>query len=133
MRLSTSSHEPGTRRVLRQQWHWTGLRHRRYRQCPLGGARLAPLLEEAGVLEQGTEVVFWGADSAAVTIRDDSGIVSGGQTGVVEPDAGGGLDLTITEQFARSMSLGEALHRDNLLCYEMNGEPLPPAPASRYA
>ena len=24
------------------------------------------------------------------------------------------------------MSLDEALHRDNLLCYEMNGEPLPP-------
>lgn len=41
-----------------------------------GGARLAPLLEEAGVLEQGTEVVFWGADSAALTIRDDSGIVA---------------------------------------------------------
>jgi DMSO/TMAO reductase YedYZ molybdopterin-dependent catalytic subunit len=90
------------------------------------GARLAPLLEEAGVLEQGTEVIFWGADRGKVTIRDNSGIVSGGQTGVVEPDAGGGLDLTITEQFARSMSLREALNRDNLLCYEMNGEPLPP-------
>ena len=38
---------------------------------------------------------------------------------------GGGLDLTITEQFARSMSLDDALNRDNLLCYEMNGEPLP--------
>jgi DMSO/TMAO reductase YedYZ molybdopterin-dependent catalytic subunit len=61
-----------------------------------------------------------------VTIRDNSGIVSGGTTGVVEPDATGGLDLTITEQFARSMSLGEALGRDNLLCYEMNGDPLPP-------
>jgi DMSO/TMAO reductase YedYZ molybdopterin-dependent catalytic subunit len=89
------------------------------------GARLASLLEEAGVLEQGTEVVFWGADSATLTIRDNSGIVSGGRTGVVEPDAGGGLDLTITEQFARSMSVQEALNRDNLLCYEMNGEPLP--------
>ena len=90
------------------------------------GTPLAPLLEEAGVLEQGTEVVFWGADSGTVTIRDNSGIVSGGQTGMVEPDPGGGLDLTITEQFARSMSLAEALNRDNLLCYEMNGEPLPP-------
>src|SRR5205085_11152082 len=90
------------------------------------GTRLAPLLEEAGVLEQGTEVVFWGADRGTVTIRDNSGIVSGGKTGVVQPDAEGGLDLTITEQFARSMSLGEALNRHNLLCYEMNGEPLPP-------
>ena len=75
------------------------------RQCPLGGARLAPLLEEAGVLDEGSEVVFWGADRGTVTIRDNSGIVSGGQTGTVEPDAGGGLDLTITEQFARSMSV----------------------------
>jgi DMSO/TMAO reductase YedYZ molybdopterin-dependent catalytic subunit len=92
-----------------------------------GGTRLAPLLEEAGVLEQGTEVIFWGADSGTRTIRDNTGIVSGGRTGTVEPDAGGGLDLTITEQFARSMSLDDALHRDNLLCYEMNGAPLPRA------
>jgi DMSO/TMAO reductase YedYZ molybdopterin-dependent catalytic subunit len=91
-----------------------------------GGTRLATLLDQAGVLQEGTEVVFWGADSAKETIRDNSGIVTGGQTGAVEPDAGGGLDLTITEQFARSMSLREALNPDNLLCYEMNGEPLPP-------
>jgi DMSO/TMAO reductase YedYZ molybdopterin-dependent catalytic subunit len=90
------------------------------------GTPLAWLLEEAGVLEQGTEVVFWGADSGTVTIRDNVGILSGGQTGTVEPDTTGGLDLTITEQFARSMSIREALNRDNLLCYEMNGEPLPP-------
>ena len=51
---------------------------------------------------------------------------SSGKTGVTEPDLDGGLDLTITEQFARSMSLEEALGRDNLLCYEMNGDPLPP-------
>jgi DMSO/TMAO reductase YedYZ molybdopterin-dependent catalytic subunit len=89
------------------------------------GTPLAPLLEEAGVLEHATEVIFWGIDRGTVTIRDNTGIVSGGQTGVVEPDAGGRLDLTITEQFARSMSLDDALSRDNLLCYEMNGEPLP--------
>jgi DMSO/TMAO reductase YedYZ molybdopterin-dependent catalytic subunit len=91
-----------------------------------GGAQLAQLLEEAGVLDQGTEVVFWGKDRGTVTIRDNSGIVSGGRTGVTVPDSEGGLDLTITEQFARSMSIDEALKRDNLLCYEMNGEPLPP-------
>jgi DMSO/TMAO reductase YedYZ molybdopterin-dependent catalytic subunit len=90
------------------------------------GTPLASLLQEAGVLEQGTEVIFWGADRGTVTIRDNVGILSRGQTGTVEPDTTGGLDLTITEQFARSMTLGEALHRDNLLCYEMNGEPLPP-------
>jgi DMSO/TMAO reductase YedYZ molybdopterin-dependent catalytic subunit len=91
-----------------------------------GGTPLAPLLEDARVLHQGTEVVFWGFDSGKVTIRDNAGILSGGQTGIVEPDSDDGLDLTITEQFARSMSIGEALHHDNLLCYEMNGEPLPP-------
>jgi DMSO/TMAO reductase YedYZ molybdopterin-dependent catalytic subunit len=43
----------------------------------------------------------------------------------VEPDAGGNLDLTITEHFARSMSLTEAMAPGNLLCFEMNGETLP--------
>jgi DMSO/TMAO reductase YedYZ molybdopterin-dependent catalytic subunit len=85
------------------------------------GTPLAPLLKHAGVFEQGTEVIFWGADSGQVTIRDNSGITGPGQTGTVEPDPGGALDLTITEQFARSMSLEEALSPDNLLCYEMNG------------
>ena len=90
------------------------------------GTPLAPLLERAGVLEQGVEVVFWGADSGEVTIRDNSGIVRPGESGRVEPDSTGGLDLTITEHFARSMSLDDALDPDNLLCYEMNGAPLPP-------
>jgi DMSO/TMAO reductase YedYZ molybdopterin-dependent catalytic subunit len=34
--------------------------------------------------------------------------------------------MKITEQFARSMSLTDALNADNLLCYEMNGAALPP-------
>jgi DMSO/TMAO reductase YedYZ molybdopterin-dependent catalytic subunit len=90
------------------------------------GTPLAPLLERSGVLEQGTEVVFWGADSGEVTIRDNSGVIGAGRSGKVVPDDSGGLDLTITEQFARSMSLEDALNADNLLCYEMNGAPLPP-------
>jgi DMSO/TMAO reductase YedYZ molybdopterin-dependent catalytic subunit len=89
------------------------------------GTPLAPVLEEAGLLRDAIEVVFYGIDRGALTIRDNTGIVSGGLTGTVEPDAGGGLDLTITEQFARSMSLDDALDPRNLLCYEMNGEPLP--------
>ena len=44
------------------------------------GARLAPLLESADILDEGTEVVFWGADSGQETIRDNTGILSGGQT-----------------------------------------------------
>ena len=91
------------------------------------GAELASLLKEADVLDEATEVVFWGADRGRVTIRDNSGVLGGGNTGVVVDDGEGGLDLTITEQFARSMSLKDALGRANLLCYEMNGEPLPAA------
>ena len=98
------------------------------------GTPLAPVLERAGVLEEGIEVVFWGADSGQVTIRDNSGVIDPDGNGVVGPngsgtvvpDGEGGLDLTITEQFARSMSLDDALNPDNLLCYEMNGAPLPP-------
>ncbi|MBA3449902.1 MAG: sulfite oxidase [Chloroflexia bacterium] len=68
------------------------------------GASLATLLAEAGVEEQGTEVVFWGADAGEQVWRE----------------------MTITEQFARSLSLTDALNPDNLLVYEMNGEPLAP-------
>jgi DMSO/TMAO reductase YedYZ molybdopterin-dependent catalytic subunit len=89
-----------------------------------GGARLAPLLVHAGLDERASEVVFWGRDAGTVTIRDNSGVTSAGLTGTGEPDGSGGLDLTITEHFARSMSVRDALARGNLLCYEMNGEPL---------
>jgi DMSO/TMAO reductase YedYZ molybdopterin-dependent catalytic subunit len=68
------------------------------------GTPLAALLEEAGVRDDGIEVVFWGADSGEQTWRD----------------------VTITEHFARSMSLADAMSPDNLLAYEMNGAPLPP-------
>jgi DMSO/TMAO reductase YedYZ molybdopterin-dependent catalytic subunit len=90
------------------------------------GAQLAPVLRQARVLDQATEVVFWGHDRGEVTIRDNSGVLRGGRTGTVVPDGEGGLDLTITEHFARSMSLEDALNPDNLLCYEMNGVPLLP-------
>jgi DMSO/TMAO reductase YedYZ molybdopterin-dependent catalytic subunit len=68
------------------------------------GAQLAPLLDEAGVLDEGSEVVFWGADAGEQTWRE----------------------VTITERFARSMSLSDATSPNNLLAYEMNGAPLPP-------
>jgi DMSO/TMAO reductase YedYZ molybdopterin-dependent catalytic subunit len=91
------------------------------------GTPVASLLEEAGVLEHGIEVVFYGVDSGTVTIRDNGGILGGGHTGTAVPNpVSGNQDLTITEQFARSMSIRDALGRDNLLCYELNGEPLPP-------
>jgi DMSO/TMAO reductase YedYZ molybdopterin-dependent catalytic subunit len=103
------------------------------------GMPLAPVLERARVAKDGVEVVFWGADAGEVTIRDNGGVLgfiadpdgdgrAGPRgTGRVVPDGGiGTVDLTITEHFARSMTLDEALDPKNLLCYEMNGVPLPP-------
>jgi DMSO/TMAO reductase YedYZ molybdopterin-dependent catalytic subunit len=68
------------------------------------GTPLAPLLDEAGVDERGSEVVFWGADAGEQVWRD----------------------ITITEQFARSMSLADVRADGALIVYEMNGHPLPP-------
>ncbi len=68
------------------------------------GTPLAPLLQEAGLLDQAKDVVFWGADSGEDAVRD----------------------AKIAEQFARSMSPADALDPQLLLCYEMNGAPLPP-------
>ena len=67
------------------------------------GTPLAPMLEEAGILEQGIEVVFFGHDVGKETIR--------------------GLELATP--FGRSMSVADAMSPANVLCYEMNGEPLP--------
>jgi DMSO/TMAO reductase YedYZ molybdopterin-dependent catalytic subunit len=69
------------------------------------GTPLAPILEEAGVLEKGIEVVFVGTDTGEVPIRD----------------------VKMQQNFARSMSLADAMSPDNLLCYEMNGAALPAA------
>jgi DMSO/TMAO reductase YedYZ molybdopterin-dependent catalytic subunit len=67
------------------------------------GTPLAPLLQEAGVLEPGIEVVFIGSDVGEEEVRS----------------------IKMQQNFARSMSLQDAMHPHNLLCYEMNGAPLP--------
>jgi DMSO/TMAO reductase YedYZ molybdopterin-dependent catalytic subunit len=107
--------------------HGPAVLHRRIGNARWGGTPLAPVLRQAGLSRDATEVIFWGADRGPTTIRDNPGVLPlpAGSTGTTEPDATGGLDLTITERFARSMSVEEALGEDNLLCYEMNGEPLP--------
>jgi sulfane dehydrogenase subunit SoxC len=64
------------------------------------GVPLRSLLQEAGVQEGATEVVFLGLDR--------------GTEGGVEQD------------FARSLALDEALRDEVLLAYELNGAPLPP-------
>lgn len=79
-------------------WFTTGIGTARWTGTPL-----APLLEEAGVLQEGREVVFWGSDAGPEEVRD----------------------IKMTQNFARSMSLDDAMNADNLLCYEMNGAALP--------
>jgi DMSO/TMAO reductase YedYZ molybdopterin-dependent catalytic subunit len=64
------------------------------------GTPLAPILEEAGVLDSGIEVVFWAADEGEIKKADD---------------------VTFKQNFARSMSLADAMDAKNILCYEMNG------------
>ena len=66
------------------------------------GTPLAPLLQEAGILDQGKEVVFYGHDIGKQKVRD----------------------FELTTPFARSMSVADAMSPNNLLCYEMNGAPL---------
>jgi len=69
------------------------------------GTPLAAILEEADILDNGIEVVFWGADEGEVKRADD---------------------IKFKQNFARSMSLADAMDPQNILCYEMNGAPLPP-------
>jgi DMSO/TMAO reductase YedYZ molybdopterin-dependent catalytic subunit len=69
------------------------------------GAPLAAVLQEAGVLAEGSEVVFWGTDTGPAEVND----------------------LQLTEQFSRSMSLEDAMDPRNILCWGMNGEPLLPS------
>jgi DMSO/TMAO reductase YedYZ molybdopterin-dependent catalytic subunit len=87
------------------------------------GTQLAPLLERAGIRREGTEVVFWGTDAGPSMISDNTGVTRmlPTQTPSETPKD---INLAITEQFARSMSLDEAMDGQNLLCYEMNGAPL---------
>ena len=86
------------------------------------GASLRQVLRQARPLKKGVEVIFWGADSGKVTILDNSGVFRP----VPPPDDPDAPGLHITERFARSMSIDDAMSGDKLLCYEMNGVPLPP-------
>jgi DMSO/TMAO reductase YedYZ molybdopterin-dependent catalytic subunit len=63
-----------------------------------GGVRLRDVLNRAGVNADALEVVFDGADGAA---------------------------LAGTPDFVKSLPVDRALHADTLIAFEMNGEPLP--------
>ena len=69
------------------------------------GARLADVLSDAGVQDEGIEVVFFGADEGEEEIRGN----------------------TVTQNFARSLSLEDAMDPGIILAWEVNGEPLPNA------
>jgi len=71
------------------------------------GTSLADILKEAGVQPSGIEVVFWGADASDVELNDDI------------------RKVKMHQNFARSMSLDDAMSATNILAYEMNGAPLP--------
>lgn len=79
-------------------WNWGMVANARW-----AGVPLAPLLREAGLKDDAIEIAFYGADVGEETVREQ----------------------TITQNFARSMSVEDATNPYNLLCYEMNGEPLP--------
>jgi DMSO/TMAO reductase YedYZ molybdopterin-dependent catalytic subunit len=71
------------------------------------GTPLDAILEESGVMDSGIEVVFWGTDAGDVALKDDI------------------RDVKMHQNFARSMSLADAMSPHNILCYEMNGTALP--------
>ena len=73
------------------------------------GTPLAAVLKDAGVLENGIEVVFWGTDVGDIELHDDN------------------RNVKMHQNFARSMSLADAMNPNNILCYEMNGAALPAA------
>lgn len=79
-------------------WFTSGVGNARW-----SGTPLAPLLKEAVLRAQASEVVFWGSDAGIEEIRG----------------------AKMPQYFARSMSVADAMNPDNLLCYEMNGAPLP--------
>ncbi len=66
------------------------------------GTPLAPLLQAAGIRQNGIEVVFFGQDEGMETLREQK----------------------LKQNFARSMSVEDAMSPANLVCYEMNGAPL---------
>jgi DMSO/TMAO reductase YedYZ molybdopterin-dependent catalytic subunit len=74
------------------------------------GASLAEMLRTAQVKGGAIEVVFYGVDQGEEVVRKDTPI-----------------EAKFNGTFARSMSIDDAMNPANLLCYEMNGSPLPAA------
>jgi DMSO/TMAO reductase YedYZ molybdopterin-dependent catalytic subunit len=67
------------------------------------GTPLAWLLKDCEPFKRGIEVAFFGADTAKDELRKNE----------------------YTANFSRGLHIADAMREDILLCYEMNGEPLP--------
>jgi DMSO/TMAO reductase YedYZ molybdopterin-dependent catalytic subunit len=74
------------------------------------GASLSEVLKAAQIAQGAIEVVFYGTDQGEEIVRPATP-----------------LEYKYTTNFARSMSVADAINPANLLCYEMNGTPLPAA------
>ena len=74
------------------------------------GASLAEMLKAAQIKDDALEVVFYGTDQGDEVVRQ-----------------GTPLEYKFSSNFARSMPVADAMNPANLLCYEMNGAPLPAA------
>ncbi len=72
------------------------------------GTPLAPILEQAGILDEGKEVVFFGSDEGEEEVKPF----------LMEP-------VTMKQSFARSMSIEDATDENVMLSYAVNGRPLP--------
>lgn len=67
------------------------------------GVSLEKILDEAGIQDGAKEIVFFGSDIATEEIRGRE----------------------VEKAFARSLSIEDAMRGENMLAFEMNGEPLP--------
>ena len=67
------------------------------------GVSLRDVLQRAGIQDGAKEVVFFGADVATEEIRGRE----------------------VDKAFARGLSIADAMREENMLAFEMNGEPLP--------
>lgn len=74
------------------------------------GASLSEVLKAAEIKDPSVDVVFYGTDQGEEVVRP-----------------GTPLEYKYTANFARSMSVADAMNPANLLCYEMNGAALPAA------
>jgi DMSO/TMAO reductase YedYZ molybdopterin-dependent catalytic subunit len=81
----------------------TGIFHGLIGNARWGGVNLRDLLNEAGLQDDGIEIVFYGADQGVENVRDTD----------------------VQQSFGRSMHFEDALRPEVMLAYEMNGEPLP--------